>query len=407
MLDGYARHIRDALARGDETAFEAAEGAADFYIRLGRTAKGREAEMIRRRAGEAVASHVARYEASRPKGPFAALKAAARWAGHAASDVAAVAGKIPVVGPALHATLAVTPFGLVKAIVSGERLDRALVDDFKSKIAAAREVAPYAQTVVSFVPGVGTGVAGAIGAGAALAEGRPISEAVEAGIRGALPGGPLVQSAFDVGMAAVKGQNVGKAALTAARNQLPDGPARHAFDVGLAVATGKNLQASLVNAVTNLAPKQLGALAKFGEQTVRSVPALLAVRSGLGAAPARGFDLASGLLAHSGVNERVLLVARRRLDPLMKQGFDRAVQAHAAHFPAREKGEALQNSIAKAATEAARRRGSAGMLAFAEAGRAARHVPRLPVVREAPIRPGMTPAAGWLYNNRRTIVGWC
>jgi len=130
------------------------------------------------------------------------------------------------------------------------------------------EIIRAAQTVISFVPGVGTGINAAIAAGSALAKGENITDALVDGVRGSLPGGPLAQKGFDVAAklvrAAASGQNIGEAALSAARDQIPGGEiAKKAFDVGLAVAHGQNVQAALLGAASAALPNAWQALAKL------------------------------------------------------------------------------------------------------------------------------------------------
>ena len=82
-----------------------------------------------------------------------------------------------------------------------------------------RDQLKLAEMVAPFVPGIGTGVAAALGAANALAAGRPITEAVLAAARGALPGGAIAQAAFDVALNLAKGKNIAEAALAAARDR--------------------------------------------------------------------------------------------------------------------------------------------------------------------------------------------
>ena len=56
---------------------------------------------------------------------------------------------------------------------------------------------PYVHSVISLVPGVGSGISAALGAAQALADGRPIDEAIVAGVRTAISGGPMAEMAFD------------------------------------------------------------------------------------------------------------------------------------------------------------------------------------------------------------------
>lgn len=126
-------------------------------------------------------------------------------------------GKVPVIGAGLKgiSTLALSPFELSLNVLQGQRIDNAVKNHFKSQLGAIKEVAPYAQTVISFVPGIGAGVSGAISAALTLAEGKPITAALIAATKGALPGGPLAAAAFDVAVAAAQGKNISNIALAA------------------------------------------------------------------------------------------------------------------------------------------------------------------------------------------------
>ncbi len=119
-------------------------------------------------------------------------------------------GKIPVVGAPLKSVydmqfhLVAGPLIAASQIAGGRRIDRAVLEHLKTLGHDAKNVAPIAQTVVSFVPGVGQGVSAALGAGLALAEGQPLDKIAEAAIAGAVPGGPLAVAAFHVAAGGVK-----------------------------------------------------------------------------------------------------------------------------------------------------------------------------------------------------------
>lgn len=106
----------------------------------------------------------------------------------------------------------------------------------------AGPVLPYVQSVMSFVPGVGTGIAAALGAAQALADGRRIDEALVSGFKSAIPGGPLAQMAFDAAWGLAHGRPIDTTVLGALRGRLPAGLAQRAFDTGLALATAKSAQ---------------------------------------------------------------------------------------------------------------------------------------------------------------------
>jgi hypothetical protein len=136
----------------------------------------------------------------------------------------AVLSHIPVAGPLVKsvANLVATPLNVAEGLAKGGRIDRVAMANLKSSLASVKQIAPYAQLVLSAVPGVGTGLSGAIGAGLALASGQNISDALVAGVRSALPGGPLAAAAFDVAHAAMQGKPITQIAL----NALPISPAQ-------------------------------------------------------------------------------------------------------------------------------------------------------------------------------------
>ena len=79
-----------------------------------------------------------------------------------------------------------------------------------------RESVRFAAMGAAFVPGVGTGVAAALGAADALASGKRITDAVMAAARSAVPGGAVAHAAFDFGAGLARGQSVSKTALEVA-----------------------------------------------------------------------------------------------------------------------------------------------------------------------------------------------
>lgn len=148
------------------------------------------------------------------------------------------------------AALASSPFKLTADIASGKNVFQSLKDTVKRDLASVKEVAPYAQAVLSMVPGVGQGVNMAIAAGAALAQGQPITSALIAGVKNALPGGPLAAQAFDTVYEVARGKNLSDAALEAVVSQIPGGAiAQQAAKTAIAVAKGQNLQQAALGLV--------------------------------------------------------------------------------------------------------------------------------------------------------------
>jgi hypothetical protein len=173
----------------------------------------------------------------------------------------------------IKSVLSLTPAGLamraaqgLQQVARGGNVFKIAGNMLKSGVKDVGNVLSAASSVASFIPGVGTGVAAALGAAGALAQGKPITDALIAAARSAIPGGAVAQAAFDVASGLVKGQNLSEAALSAARKQLPGGPAAQAaFDAAVALAQGKKLQqvamATAGRFVPAGAPRRAAALA--------------------------------------------------------------------------------------------------------------------------------------------------
>jgi hypothetical protein len=145
-------------------------------------------------------------------------------------------------------------------ILRGDNVIAAVKAAGKAGIADQREALRFVAMVAPFVPGIGTGVGAALGAADALANGKPITQALMAGVRGSIPGGPAAQAAFDTGTGLIQGKRLDESLLNAARNRLPPGPAQAAFDTAVALAQGKKLQEALIQgAGTLLPPSQFSA----------------------------------------------------------------------------------------------------------------------------------------------------
>lgn len=197
------------------------------------------------------------------KAAQAVTNTAKNYAQHAISAIS----KIPVIGPLANATasLMTTPLRIAEQLAQGGRIDRVALASLKSTLANVKTIAPYAQAVVSMVPGVGQGVAGAIGAATALASGQSITAAMEAAVKGALPGGPLAQAAFSVASDAMHGKPITQIAL----NALPLPPAqKNALTSALAMAkdlaAGKNVSHAAMDAAMNQLPTNVRKAVQVG-----------------------------------------------------------------------------------------------------------------------------------------------
>lgn len=189
--------------------------------------------------------------------------------------VSKVVAKIPVIGAPIHWLmdktfhLAMAPTDMVVAIADdNKRINHVILDELKSELKTFKQIAPYAEMVVSLVPGVGQGIGAAIAAGVALSEGQPITEALKAGLIGAIPGGPLVQAAVATGVETIqhiaKGERIdlntfAQTAAGTASSALGLPPAaNHALVAGFTItgelAKGAPLDKSLSDAAVSALP---------------------------------------------------------------------------------------------------------------------------------------------------------
>jgi hypothetical protein len=175
---------------------------------------------------------------------YGALSAALRGQNIAMGALDGLAGT-PVLAAVVH---------VAGGVLRGQNIVAAAKLAAKVGISDAREALRLAAMVAPFVPGIGTGVGAALGAADALANGQPITQALIAGVRGAIPGGVVAQAAFDTAAQLAQGKRLDQALLTAARNRLPPGPAQAAFDTGVAIAQGKKLQDAALKGAGALLP---------------------------------------------------------------------------------------------------------------------------------------------------------
>lgn len=196
--------------------------------------------------------------------------------------------------------------GMVQ-IAQGQRIDRVAVQQFKGALGAAKTLAPYVQTIVAVVPGLGTGLAAGLGGALALASGQSIDQAMLAAVRSAIPGGALAQAAFDVTSSLVQGKPIDQVVLNMlpvdptvkqamlrtaqAARALADGKpvdqvlldqamrvlppaAQKAAQIATAVAKAKNLQDAATRGARAMIPQATRQIAQQLPQLQRLAPAL-------------------------------------------------------------------------------------------------------------------------------------
>lgn len=238
--------------------------------------------------------------------------------------------KVPIVGPLAKsaANLVTAPLGMVDAIARGGRIDKAALGALKDSLASVKQIAPYAQTVMSLVPGVGTGLSGALGASLALASGQSLNDAFLAGVKGAIPGGPLVQAAAGVAIDAMQGKPIAASVL----NNLPiSAQAKAALTQGLSaaqqMAKGKNVASSLLdNAVHALPPAYQKAI-QVGVALGHAKNIQDAAHSALGAASELAQNYKAGQVAQNALRA---LPAGVRPPPQLAAAVAKATQARAS-----------------------------------------------------------------------------
>jgi len=185
----------------------------------------------------------------------------------AVSSVASAIKKIPVLGTiaGAAAALALLPANAASQLLQGKRIDKIAIGQFKSAISSVKTLAPYVQTVVSFVPGVGTGLSAGLGGALALAEGQSITQAVEAAVKSAIPGGPAAQAAFSVASGVMQGKPIDQIAI----NALPIGNKekdllRRGLTVAKDLAAGKRVDQVLLDQALKQLPPQLQKAVQVG-----------------------------------------------------------------------------------------------------------------------------------------------
>jgi nucleoid-associated protein YgaU len=226
-------------------------------------------------------------------------------------------------------SLATAPIKLGNAIVHGANVGQALVETAKSAAADVKAVIPVARQILSYVPGVGTGINAALSAGQALAEGKRIDEVLLAATRSALPGGELAAAGFDTALAVVKGGNISAAVLDVARRQIPPA-AQPAFDVGVALARGQSLQQAATNAAKGYAGKAMQSVIPMTNIPDVVSAGLSKAAAPLSMLPTSVAQVAQGLLQNPALRSLPLAAVAKRLgvdQNTARRGMASVVQA--------------------------------------------------------------------------------
>lgn len=197
-----------------------------------------------------------------------AAKSAGRAVGKAEHSVASGVGtvtnavsKIPIVGAPLKTVYTVAyhaatgPARLVSDIAHGKRIDKAFMSKLTETVKDAKSVAPYAQSVLNLVPGIGTGVSAALGAGLALANGQSIDKALLEGITASIPGGAAAKAALNTAVAGIHVAATGaKFDLQAIEKSTLPPAVLHGIDMVGKLAHGQRLDKALVQDAVGMLP---------------------------------------------------------------------------------------------------------------------------------------------------------
>jgi hypothetical protein len=207
-----------------------------------------------------------------------------------------VLGKVPVLGGVVKAVnrVALMPINVTQQVLEGGNVNKVVLGNLKQALKDIKTVGPWAQTVLSFVPGVGTGMAAAIGAGLALAEGKSISQAMVAAVKGSLPGGAASQAAFNVAEAAIQGKPIDQIAISA----LPiSAQQKQLLAQGLAaakdIAAGKNVAASIADRAIKTLPAQYAKAVQIGLAVGRAKSLQQGLKTGVMGAASMGVSTLS------------------------------------------------------------------------------------------------------------------
>jgi hypothetical protein len=289
-----------------------------------------------------------------------AAKSGVKAVSRATGEIRKEIEKVPVIGKPLGAAYGLTvsdQWKFAGDMASGLRADKAFGRLVKHTTGDVRAVGPYAQAVVSFVPGIGQGLSGAMGAGLALANGQPIDVIILAGVKSAVPGGPLAAAAFEVGASVARGESLDvnlskavpgllpeqqkilqaglKAAATIAAGKPVDDAAFAMAEkvlpsevvgglkIGIAVGKGQSLQRAVVQGVTPAVIKTVG---DEGMKYLSSNPMLAQAKAGLSVEARKGLTVGAGLSQRK-VKAIDIAAFRGKLSANQKLGFDLALAA--------------------------------------------------------------------------------
>jgi hypothetical protein len=272
---------------------------------------------------------------------------------NAVGDVSKEVGKIPIIGGLVQGVFDLTymatmwPTELaISIVIDGKRIDNAVLDTLKREVQSVKEVAPYAQMVIAIVPGIGPGVSAALSAGLALAEGQPIEEILQAGLIGALPGGPLVKAAVTMSVETIRQVTSGQPINLTSLAQTAGGIAGSAL--GLPIAAKNTLMAGIAAMGAVIDGKPLDKA--LTDAAIANLPVSKSVKDAVTQATALTLDLANGQKLDRALLARIdnvanLLPSGNPLRETIKTGISSTKKLAEGKSPENVMFAALQSGI--------------------------------------------------------------
>ena len=227
-------------------------------------------------------------------------------------EVGKVVKKIPIVGGPLKAVFDVSynaamgPVNITIAIAEGKRIDKVVMSHLKEELKNFKQVAPYAQMVISIVPGIGTGVSASLSAGLALAEGQSITEVLKAGAIGAMPGGPLVKAVVTMNVEIIQHVAKGEKVDLKTLSETAGGIASSALGLPVAVKNALMTGVSMAGGIASGKPIDKAVT----DGTIKALPVSDSIKRTMTEATTLSLDLAHGKRLDYAITTRITNVVK-------------------------------------------------------------------------------------------------
>ena len=130
----------------------------------------------------------------------------------AAKTVGDAIAKVPIIGGPLSALYDVAtdpvtlPLTVADDVVHGDSLGQTVSDSIHQEVRKFKAAAPYVESIVALVPGVGGMCASCIAVGVGVAEGQPIDQILIEAAAAQIPGGPIVVAGYMAAKTILKGK---------------------------------------------------------------------------------------------------------------------------------------------------------------------------------------------------------